>query len=477
MSPDDPSQGANPVVTWSVGELHEAVGSVLRQVFGDEVWVEGELCNLKRSAAGHVYFDLAHSDEGGGAAGTRGPSGRPMLAVTLFAGERHAVNRHLRDSGGAVRMTDGVRVRIRGRLDTYPARSTLQLRMTGIDPGYTLGVLGLERDRVLAAVTAAGLLERNAALAMSSLPLHVGLVTSVGSAAHADALDALRRGGFGFRVSVFDARTQGADAERSLVSALGGACAFGVDVILLVRGGGARTDLAAFDTESVARAIAAATVPVWTGIGHEIDTSVADVVAHSAHTTPTAAAAAIVAAVRGAAELLADLTAQLDAATRGRLVRAGAQLDRMSRRSGMAAARHLDRNAQQLDAIVQRVRDHAPRSLDRRSRHLSDLHERLGPAARRELTRSAEALEALGARAAAHDPGRAFARGWTITRRADSSLVRDPAGVAAGERLTTTTAGGTVLSTVDAGPSSVTEPAPDRPTSAGGRDRADQERA
>lgn len=444
----DPGRGSGAAPTWSVGELHEAVGSVLRQVFGDEVWVEGELCNLKRSAAGHVYFDLADHRETDAAPGGRRASGRAMLAVTLFAGERHTVNRLLRESGGAVRMTDGVRIRISGRLDTYALRSTLQLRMTGIDPGYTLGVLGLERDRVLAAIAAEGLLERNAAQVLAAPPMRVGLVTSVGSAAHADALDELERSGFGLRVSVFDARTQGAEAERSLRGAVQAACAEPLDVILVVRGGGARTDLAAFDTEGVARAIAGATVPVWTGIGHEIDTSVADAVAHRSHKTPTAAAAAVVAEVRAAAVRLHDLTAQLDAASRGRLVRAGAQLDRLAGRSGGAAARHLDRDRRQLDGLVERIRHHAPRTVSHRRDQLESLAARLVPAARREWVRSAESVESLGTRAAVHDPARALARGWTITRRQDGELVRDPSGVAEGEQLATTTAGGTVLSVV-----------------------------
>ena len=137
-------QGAPGAVepTWTVGELHDALDGLLAHAFGEEIWVEGELRNFTRSPKQHVFFDLVDPDPRGGAY-------PPMLSVTLFDKERQAVNRHLQSQGGAVRMGDGVRVRVRGRLSTFASRSTLQLRMTWIDPTYTLGAMDLARDRVL----------------------------------------------------------------------------------------------------------------------------------------------------------------------------------------------------------------------------------------------------------------------------------------------------------------------------------------
>ncbi len=318
---------SEPVPTWSVAELHEALNGLLVHVFGDEVWVEGEVRNLTRSANSHVYFDLVDPDRDG-------DPGRPMLSVTLFSKERQAVNRHLTAHGGAVRMGDGIRVRIRGRLNIYAARSALQLRMSWIDPAFTLGLMGQERDRVLALLAAEGLLDLNARVAFPAVPLHVALITSVNSAAHADVLDELRRAHLGLRVSVLDARTQGAAAPRSIVAALGAAVDRGAEVVLLVRGGGARTDLAAFDDETVARAIASSPLPVVTGIGHEIDRTVADDVAHTAHKTPTAAAAAVVQRARDFDRELEAAAAQMRTAMRGRLVRADTALSAAAHRPG-----------------------------------------------------------------------------------------------------------------------------------------------
>lgn len=428
--------------TWSVTELHAAIEGLLDHVFSEEIWVEGELRNLNRSRRGHVYFDLVDP-------GAPDDATRPMLAVTLFDRERQAVNRFLTEQGGAVRMVDGVQVRIRGRLGTYPARSTLQLRMSWIDPAFTLGVLGMERDRVLAALSADGLLGANGRVPLAVPSLRVALVTSVGSAAHADALDELRRSGIGFRVSVVDARTQGLDAERSLVRALRVAETLRVDVVALVRGGGARTDLAAFDSELVARTIASLRVPVVTGIGHEIDRTVADEVAHTSHKTPTACAAALVGAAREAHAALHDAWVRVRSAASGRVVRADQQLEQRCRDAARAAQRHLERDAHRVRSLSTRVASAAPRVLGRADATLTGTARRVGPGADRLLRRRAESLGGLAARARSHDPVRMLARGWSVTRGPDGAVLRSVDGLGAGDRITTTLADGTFSAVVD----------------------------
>jgi exodeoxyribonuclease VII large subunit len=149
--------------TWSVSELHEAINGLLQHTFGYEMWVQGEIRNYKVSAKKHVYFDLIDSE-------SKNPTYPSMLAITLFAREAAAVSRFLDVQGGAIELADGVRVRISGKLNTYESRSSLQLRMSGIDPTFTLGVLDQERDRVLALLSAEGLLRANALRPLTPLP-------------------------------------------------------------------------------------------------------------------------------------------------------------------------------------------------------------------------------------------------------------------------------------------------------------------
>jgi exodeoxyribonuclease VII large subunit len=455
---EDPNVGVIPEPTFSVTELSDQIGNALRARFRDEVWVRGEIRDLSRARSGHVYFTLTD------------PDGDACLGVMLSATKKGAVNTTLTKAGGTVRMSDGTDVRIRGRLDWYSPRGQLQLRMTAIDPAYTLGQLELARAELLARLQDEGLLRANAALALPVAPLRVGLVTSEGSAAEADFLDELRRSGFAFHVLRADSRVQGFDAARSIASAIRMVVTHRPDVLAVVRGGGARTDLAAFDDEAVARAIAACPVPVLTGIGHEVDTSIADEVAHTPAKTPTACAQLLVARV-------ADLAAALEGAWSGIAQRGMRTMQRQDDRL-VLHARHLARGTRvALDSSEARLTSIADRSgraalagLDRASHRLDAHGGRMSGAARSHL-RAAEVLVAAGERRVAHrapralaeaertlssfearlralDPDRTLARGWSITRGPDGAVVRSPADVRPGDRLTTRVAGGDVRSTV-----------------------------
>ena len=193
MGSDGYGDGA---ATFTVGELNRMIRYALSVTFPDEVWVEGEISSLKRQSSGHVYFELVDAAEGARQADA-------TLQVALFKANKEGVNALLKRAsrlhpGATVRMADGIHIRIRGSLDYYPPTGKLQLRMTAIDPAHTLGRMAAERDRVIAALTLEGLLDRNAQLAIPALPLRLGLVTSAGSAAHADFLHELETSGLGW---------------------------------------------------------------------------------------------------------------------------------------------------------------------------------------------------------------------------------------------------------------------------------------
>jgi len=404
--------------TYGVGELAGALARMLHQVFPGDVWVRGQIRNLSRSSAGHVYFELAEP-------GPLGVSPAALIPVTLLSADRAVVNAVM---AGAGRMADGVEVRICGRLGWFSPRGRLQLRMTTIDPAYTLGRLGEDRDRLLAALRAEGLLTRNRGLSLDPLPLHIGLVTSDRSAAHADFLHELERSGFGFRVLVADARTQGLDAGPSVARAIALVVAHGVDVVAVVRGGGSRTDLAPFDGAAIARAVALAPVPVLTGIGHEVDRSIADEVAHTSSKTPTACATALVERVASAVERSEATWAATSALAAVRLDAAGERVRSLGGRITRATEVGLSRSA--------RVLDGARRQLARE--------------AHRAVVDAGGRLDLLQARAVALDPAVAMARGWSITRKADGSVVRSTEGLDEGVDLVTTVTDGAIRSRVTA---------------------------
>ena len=273
---------------------------------------------------------------------------------------------------------NGMKVRIFGQLDFYAPTGRLGLKMAGIDPRFTLGELSQARDQVVRPLVAGGLFDANRARRLSPIPLRVGVVASVGTAAWHDFRDELERSGFGFHLAVCDTRVQGEWAVPMVAAAIRTLARRGdLDCIVVIRGGGARNELATFDAESIAVAIATSPMPVLTGLGHEIDRSVADEVAHTALKTPTACAGALIDAVhdylpaaeRSWAAIAAVARQDLGSVT-GALVRSGAPHRPSHARRGRArrrAAHHPGRT----------VRLAPPRQVDAPSAGSSAAAERL----------------------------------------------------------------------------------------------------
>ena len=404
----------------SVSRLGALVKEGLSALFPDDVWVEGQVSNLRTPRSGHAYFDLIEpSDE----------PGRPPTAafsVALWKQVRATVERTLTEANGPP-LVDDLQVRVRVRLDFYPPHGRLQLIMNGIDPTFTLGRLAAERDRLLGQLVEEGLLDRNASLAVPQPALRIGLVTSIGSAAYADFHNELERSGVAFTLLERDTRVQGEGSASDIAEGLRILSSHQPDVIALVRGGGSAADLSVFDAEVVARTIAAVATPVFTGIGHEIDRSVADEVAHSAFKTPTACAAALVGTALAYRDRIDSLRVAIGqnarrAIEKSEVLRSGLA-NRLVRAAGSSVRRHSDLLAAQ--------QAHIARSSTSSIRH------------------QAEWLDSLAARLRALDPARVLARGWSVTRHSDGQLVRSTTSLSTGNGLVTLVADGTIKSTVD----------------------------
>lgn len=449
--------------TYSVGELGEHILGVLETAFQNDVWVQGTIVNLNRSKYGHVYFDLIEPAEAPG----QPPLG--SISVALFKMNREVVNRLLKRNG-SIRMEDGVQVRIRGVVTFYPPTGRLQLRMTSIDPMFTLGSLAADREKVLRRLAEAGVLELQKQLSLPAPPQRIGLITSIGSAAYHDFVTELERAELWLEVIAVDVQVQGARSEAAVCAALSALDRAGVDLVALVRGGGSRTDLAAFDSERMARMISALTVPVLTGIGHEIDRSIADEAAHLAFKTPTACAQHIAnlalvyaeeceVAFQQICERVDELFDEHDAHT--------AELaHRTARATRALVARHEDRQRHLAERLVRDGRRSTARATSRVERDHAAVVALAGRASRRAeglIAQSAAALPTIAARALdraeralsqsegrarAHDPARILARGFSLTRTADGAVVRSRAQAGPGTTLRTTVGDGIIESVV-----------------------------
>lgn len=386
-------QHQDDALTLSVSQLAELINRVLRDGVGGGVWVRGEVQGWN-GRGNHAYFRLVED----------GPNGKASIDVAWFAGHRTRLRPVLANAG--LDFADGLKVRIFGTVDFYAPSGRISLKMSDVDPRYTLGELALERDALVRRLREQGLYDANRRRLLPVVPWRVGVITSVGSAAWHDFTAEIERSNLGFRLLAVDVRVQGdgsADMVAGALDQLGGRD--DLDVLVVIRGGGSKTDLAAFDTETVARAITRCPLPVFTGIGHEIDVSVADEVAHTSFKTPTAVAGGLVERVM--MWVNATETAWTGIAHR--------------------AERALQQAEARLLARAEELRRRPLRALDAAERHVGSLEFH---------------VRAL-------DPVRVMARGWSITRGPDGAVLRDASALNPGDVVRTTVASGSFTSRVE----------------------------
>ncbi len=340
-----PQAWTAPRAPWGVGALLLATGDLLAARFS-AVAVRGEVSGFTRAASGHCYFSLKDAD------------GAPaLLRCAMF--RRAAALMDFRPA-------DGQQVELRGRLGVYDARGELQLVVEHMQR-VGAGTLFEEFLRLKARLEALGLFDPARKRPLPRFPAAVGVVTSLGAAALHDVLTALRRRAPHLHVVVYPAPVQGAQAPEALAAAIAQAGQRReVDVLLLVRGGGALEDLWAFNDERVVRAVAASALPLVCGVGHETDITLADLAADLRAPTPTAAAEL-------AAPARDEALARLQACQQG--------LQR-------AAQRRLQAQAQRLDMLALRL-EQPGRVLARQQEGLHSLKRRLQAALQQRLAREA----------------------------------------------------------------------------------------
>jgi len=339
---------------------------------------------------------------------------------------------------------------LRGTIDLYRPKGEIGFILSELDVTALLGRLAAQRAKLVRTLEAEGLLRRNAALPVAPVALRVGLVASPGTEGYRDFLGQLTGSGFGFHVTVMPVAVQGANAPSAVAAAVTALCRTECDLVVLVRGGGSKADLAVFDAEVVARAIAVATKPIWTGIGHTGDESVADIVANQACITPTECGHQLVLRagqwweehVAGPASVLGRRVPSLlgeadarDAAARGRLTRAARSQLRVHRERVAVRAGALGRLA--------------PERLAARQGGLRTTAARLGPLSMGYVAREAERVRSWRRLLTAYDVERQLERGYTLTLTAAGELVRSAGALPVGSELVTRFADGTARSRIE----------------------------
>jgi len=395
------------VIVYSVGELTRAIKELLEDAH-PSVWVQGEVSNLARPASGHLYLTL--KDE------------LAPLKTVIYRGVALRLRYDLRD---------GMQVVARGRIGVYEPRGEYQLLVEEIQP-RGIGPLELAFRQLKERLSLLGHFEPARKRPLPRYPRRVCLVTSATGSAVRDLLEVLGRRWPALEVWVCPVRVQGDGAAGEIVSALGliDRLAGEIDVIILARGGGSLEDLWPFNDEAVAHAVRRSRVPVVTGIGHEDDLTIADLVADVRALTPSEAAERVAPDRAEVAQTLEGLRGRLRFLLLRRLEESKARLEQLADRPCFRRP-------------TERVRDG--------ERRLDELGERLRRALERLVERGRQRLESAAGRLHGLSPLAVLARGYSLTRRLDDlSVVRRTEQLAEGDWIVTQVSGGRVVSRVEA---------------------------
>ena len=445
----------------TVTELYDRVERAVKSAFPGDVWVTGEVRSMKVLTKGHCFLDLvdpAQADD----------PGAPTLGAKCWAGTWRSIRVSLDQLGIALEV--GMVVRVRGDVGFYKARGSIDFVVRELDTEALLGRVAAERARLVRSLVDEDLYDRQRRLRIAKLPLRVGLVASPGTEGFSDFLGGLKGSGLAFAVTVAPTAVQGRDAPAMVAAAVAQLQSHPLDVIVVVRGGGSKSDLAAFDQEVVARAVATSGIPVWTGIGHTGDQSVADEVAHRAFITPTECGQELARLAFDFWRGIEEAGAVLVRMSREQLLHAEKAIAIHRRAMATGARIQLDRHADGLAHRARNLRTVARAQVDTHARHLVVGAEAGARAIRRAVLDEEVRLEARAGRLAgvpsrilevedlraaqrrrllgAYDYQRQLERGYSVTRDPSGAVVRSVVGLAPGTVLASQLADGTVDSTV-----------------------------
>lgn len=441
---------------YTVSRLNQEVQLALESGFG-MVWLQAELSNFSRPASGHFYFSLKDS--------------KSQIRCAMFRGN----NRYL-----DFEPQSGDEVLVRGKLGLYAARGDFQLIVEHMEPAGT-GALQQKFEATKKRLHELGWFDQQAKQALPDMPQRIGVVTSATGAAIRDVLQVLARRSPQAQIIVYPTLVQGAQAAPNIVQALKTAERRNeVDVVLLVRGGGSIEDLWAFNEESVAKAIYETKLPLVSGVGHEVDITIADLVADLRAPTPSAAAELatpdeqimvqrvanaettlqrlLINAVRQHKTQLASLQQRLKMRHPKRLLEdRGQRTDELEKRLQQAMHRQTSKHQMQLSQLSTRLHAHSPtQQLANLSTQLASTENRLNGAIQTQLAAATSRWQIVSRTLDTVSPLATLDRGFAVVKHRNK-VVTDVSNLEPGDEINTQVARGTIVSKVESIQTKVTK--------------------
>ncbi len=437
---------------WSVRALVAAVRGLVERQFSD-CWVEGEISNLRSPDSGHLYFTLKEESA--------------QIRVVMFRSSARLLR---------FRPENGLRATVRGRITVYEERGELQISAEFMEP-QGAGALQLAFEQLKARLQAEGLFDAARKKAIPSLPQRIGVITSPQGAAVRDILNILARRHHSANVLIYPAQVQGEAAAGEVMAGLRyfddrARKPDGVDVIIIARGGGSAEDLAAFNHEGLARAVAESKIPVISAIGHETDFTIMDFVADLRAPTPSAAAELVIRSRQEIEAQAEEMHRRLERAVRYRLLMARQELTELAQHGAFRSMmdgihrgqQNLDERRFRLEKAERQLLEQCRRRLETASaavrhydarRRLAAVRQQLeaqisnlAAAMRARLLAGRAALDRRTASLEALSPVAILNRGYALVFDAQGQLVKDAERLAVGDELSARLARGKVRARV-----------------------------
>lgn len=404
----------------SLYELNALVKRALNESLPEAYWIQAELSDVRSNPTGHCYLEFVQKD-------SRGNNLIAKARGTIWANVFRMLKPYFEESTGQA-FVSGIKVMVQVTVEFHELYG-YSLTVTDIDPTYTLGDMARKRREILKQLEEEGVLTLNKELEMPMLAQRIAVISSASAAGYGDFCRQLEENpyGFIFYPHLFPALMQGNQVEESVIAALNAVNDYrdNFDVVVIIRGGGATSDLSGFDTYLLAANCAQFPLPIITGIGHERDDTVLDSIAHTRVKTPTAAAQFLITHMHEAAQSLEELSQTLISLVSARMEKEHSRLANLTNRLPLVIKNRTTREGYLLEQLIQRIHVGIVRNLTDKKHRLMLLEQRVNDAS----------------------PERLLKRGYSLTFK-DGKTVTDSANLKPGDIITTRLAKGEVRSEV-----------------------------
>ena len=422
-------------------ELNNLVREVIECEMPNEYWVEAELSECRESR-GHCYLELIEKDE---------QSATPIAKASAkcWASKWMLIRPYFERTTGQ-RLHAGMKVLLKVYAQFHEAYGFSWI-VTDIDPTYTLGDMARKRQEIIRQLKEEGVFDLQKSLELPVFCQRIAVISSETAAGYGDFCNQLADNpyGFLFRTHLFPAIMQGESVEQSIIAALNriNDTYDDFDCVVIIRGGGATSDMSGFDTLALAENVANFPLPIITGIGHDRDESILDMVSHTRVKTPTAAAALLIDHLKAVLDMLNDSQERLTRCAQQKITTLNAQLSTLSEVIPRLFSIVRTRQEARLDALYQRLLLRIQQKAVSHQADISNLSQRMLTSLERRLTLERHRLEMMEEKVRVLDPTLLLKRGYSITFF-KGKAVKDPLQLKKGDEIETRIEKGTIKSII-----------------------------